>query len=537
MARGRHIRSTHRHIRSTHRHIRSTIGAAVLAVLATSLAACGSGSSASASARTAPSTKACVAHRPHEISDEFPTPDVRWSKHGVLETTLRASYSTVTLNGQQYQTLNYEGSVPGPTLVVCPGDTLIVHLKNDLGNTPAAWLTGIPTMPDMDPGHGQLTNLHTHGFHVSPRGHGDNVFTNVDPGGEFTYRYHVPLDHPPGMYWYHPHRHGYVDTQVYAGMFGVLYVQGGLDDIPRIADIPTRTIVVNALQLGSGAVVPDGDATNTQTLVNGAVMPNITVHPGELQRWRIINVGPDSMVRLGLSNQPFTILANDGNTLHRPSRRRALLVGPGEREEVLVRGGVAGDTQLQSLPFNQFQGGTPTVTPLATVHSTPGGTKRLRRVTDAALTGPQEDLRTAKVHDRHRIVYTEQPTASGGTNFLFNGKIFDPNRLDQVMHLGKVAEWTLVNQTTEWHTFHIHLNKFQVTKVKLGRGAPGVSPGRIDDVRRGAIERQDTVKLPPGSTVTLRTRPTDFTGKFVFHCHMLFHEDNGMMGTVEIHKQ
>ena len=512
--------------------IRSAVGAAGIAVFAMALTACGSGSNSSSAA----SAKSCVAHRPHEIADGFTTPDVRWAKHGVLETTLRASYGEVTLNGQQYQTMNYEGSVPGPTLVVCPGDTLVVHLKNDLGNAPSSSLAGIPTMPDMDPGHGQLTNLHTHGFHVSPRGHSDNVFTSVDPKGDFTYTYHVPKDHPPGMYWYHPHRHGYVDTQVYAGMFGVMYVQGGLDDVSRIADIPTRTIVINSLQLGDGVVVADNDATNTQTLINGVVMPKITVHPGELQRWRIINIGPDAMVKVGLGGQSFTILANDGNTLHRASKQRDLLIGPGQRQEVLVRGGPEGDAQLESLVFNQFQGGTSTVTGLATIHSTrEGAVKGLKPLTNAPLTGPQEDLRKAKVNDRHRVVYTEQPTPSGGTNFLFNGKIFDPNRLDQVMHLGKVAEWTLVNKTTEWHTFHIHLNKFQITHVKLHNPA-GVSPGRVEDVQRGAVERQDTVNMPPGSTVTLRTRPTDFTGKFVFHCHMLFHEDNGMMGTVEIRK-
>lgn len=519
-----------------HAHIRLVMVGVGVALLVATLSACGSGSDAGSAA--ARSSNSCVADPPREIADRFPTPDVRRSKNGVLETTLRASYETVELGGKQYATMSYDGSVPGPTLVVCPGDTLIVHLKNDLGDTPKAWMAGMPTGHDMDMdmGHGQLTNLHTHGFHVSPLGHSDNVFTSIDPGDGFRYEYHIPEDHPPGMYWYHPHRHGYVDNQVGAGMFGVLYVQGGLDDVPEIKDIPTRTMVINSLQLGDDVVVPNNDANNPQTFVNGALNPDIEIHPGELQRWRIINIGPDTMVRVGLQNRDFTVVANDGNTVHRPSPQPDLLIAPGERQEVLVRGGPAGDYQLQSLPFNQFAGGAVPAVALATLHSRGNADTSQKKITDAPLTGRQEDLREFKVHDRHRLVYSERSTANGGTDFLINGKMFDPDRLDQVMHLGKVAEWTLVNTTTEWHTFHIHVNKFQVTDVKLGN-VPGVSPGRIDDVQRGAIERQDTVKLPPQSTVTLRTRPTDFTGEFVFHCHMLFHEDNGMMGTVEVRKK
>lgn len=131
-------------------------------------------------------------------------------------------------------------------------------------------MAGIPDMPGMDHTNGQLTNLHTHGFHTASRGHGDNVFTNVAPGRGFTYRYHVPKDHPPGMYWYHPHRHGFTDTQ---------------------------------------------------NFINGTVLPDITIHPGEVQRWRILNVGPDSIVRVGLEGQAFTVLATDGNTLHRGRAR------------------------------------------------------------------------------------------------------------------------------------------------------------------------------------------------------------------------
>jgi FtsP/CotA-like multicopper oxidase with cupredoxin domain len=484
---------------------------------------------------TAGAASACSTRHP-DVQDGFTTPDVRWSSGGKLETTLRASYGDVVLNGQRYRTLNYEGSVPGPTLAVCPGDTLIVHMKNDLGDTPKGWMGDVPIMPDMDQAAGQLTNLHLHGMHVSPNGHSDNVFVSKKPGEEFTYTYRIPTDQPPGMYWYHPHRHGYTDTQVYAGMYGVLWVRGGLDVDPALAKVPTRTLAISSLQLGADhAVVPDAAATTTQNFVNGTVMPTITVHPGELQRWRILNAGPDSVLHLGLTNGDFTVLANDGNTLQRAAHQKTLLVSPGARIEVLVRGGPVGDSTLEALAFNQFQGGTSTDTPLATVHSAAGAARTPTRLQRAALTSKQEDLRTEKVSDRHRLVYTEQNLANGNTNFLINGKMFDPKRVDAVMHLGKVSQWTMVNHTTEWHTFHIHLNYFQIVKVTNGNVA-NVSTGSVEDVPRGAIERKDTVLLPPGGSVVMRTKPTDYTGKFVFHCHMLFHEDHGMMGVVEVRK-
>ena len=129
------------------------------------------------------------------------------------------------------------------------------------------------------------------------------------------------------------------------------------------------------------------------------------------------------------------------------------------------------------------------------------------------------DLRDAKVDRRHDIVYTEDRTLDP-VEFYVNGKMFDPNGVDQVMHLGDVEEWTITNSTDEWHTFHIHINDFQLTKIG-------------DEPVRG-VYNADNVEIAPGTSVTLRTRPTEYVGKFVFHCHVLGHEDLGMMATVEV---
>jgi FtsP/CotA-like multicopper oxidase with cupredoxin domain len=154
---------------------------------------------------------------------------------------------------------------------------------------------------------------------------------------------------------------------------------------------------------------------------------------------------------------------------------------------------------------------------------------------DEQLAPASEDLAQAPVDSEHHIVFSEQQRPDGGYDFLVNGKVFDPTRVDETMKLDQVAEWVIENDSSEWHTFHIHVNDFQVTDVQL-HDVPDVSPGAVTDVNPAEGARLDTVTIPPRATVTMRTRPVNFTGKFVFHCHMLFHEDHGMMGVVEVTK-
>jgi suppressor of ftsI len=434
--------------------------------------------------------------------------------------------------------MRFEGTLPGPTLSVCPGDRLTIDLANDLGSTPAAWIPVTAHGPDAgvsgEHEDVQLTNLHTHGLHVSPEGNSDNVYVSIPPGEGFTNEYEIPEDHPPGFYWYHPHRHGFVLSQVYAGMFGAIQVGGGLDDLPELENVPTRTMIISSHQLGKNRVVPveQSETPKSPYFINGELNPTIPIGPGETQRWRILNANGNAIVKLGLDGHDFRILATDGNTLAQPERNRKMLIGPGERVEVLVTGGKEGTYELESLPFAQFQDGMLAGSTIATLRSTRGPAPD-RVPSDLALPILDEDLSDAEVDDRHRIVFSEREVADGRFEFLFNDKVFDEDRVDVRMKLGEVNEWELVNDSEEWHTFHIHVNDFQVTGFRAGR-VPRVSSGKAGDVKRGVVDPEDTVKLPPGATVTLRTRPTDFTGKYVFHCHMLNHEDRGMMANVEV---
>jgi hypothetical protein len=179
---------------------------------------------------------------------------------------------------------------------------------------------------------------------------------------------------------------------------------------------------------------------------------------------------------------------------------------------------------MKALPFAQFPGGEKAKNGGPTPNQSVVTVRSAGRVVAARFPSGTlshlPDLRGAHVNRRRTIVFSEMPTGDNNTDFLLNGKMFDPNRVDVTMKLGSLEQWTLVNTNTEWHTFHIHVNDFQVISVN-GKPIP-------------YVDYEDNVALPPKSRTVIRQRPEDFTGKFVFHCHVTFHEDHGMMAVVQI---
>lgn len=483
---------------------RSRLASALAGAVALTAAAAFSagGSSATPAARSD-----CHKNAPPILHDGFPEPPVRYSRNGVLDTRLRASVGPVLINHRRVTAMNYEGSFPGPTFVICAGDRMIVHFQNDLR---------------------EPTNLHTHGFHVSPSENHDNVFLKINPGERFTYDYDIPKDMPAGAYWYHPHLHMFVEPQIFGGLAGAIVQEGGLDTLPALRNVPQRWIVLENTEVRNGKVTPVAESTESgsRLYVNGVLDPIAKIRPAQLQRWRIFNASSDRMVVLRLPHhQRFLLLAQDGHTLARPLAVSELLIAPGSRREVLVRGGRPGLYRLKAAPFAQFPGGEkaenggPIPNQTVLTLRSGGSPERSGFPARAALSRPL-DLRHKHVDRKRTIVFSEMTEPSGSTSFLLNGMTFDPNRTDITMKLGSVEQWTLVNETSEWHTFHIHINDFQVVSVN-GRSVP-----YVDD--------QDNLALPPNSKTVILMQPTDFTGKFVFHCHITFHEDHGMMATVQV---
>ena len=446
-----------------------------------------------------------TARPPAGGAGSFVEPEVRRSTAGLLETTLHARLSRTRIAGQPVLSSVYDGLYPGPTLRVRAGERLIVHLVNDLATA---------------------TNLHFHGGHVTPAGNSDNVFVHVGPGERFTYQYDIPATHRSGLNWYHPHAHGSNERQVFGGMAGALIVEGAIDEHPAIAGLQERLLF-----LQNTSVAPDGrtldvdeahDAGLTEQYsvrtVNGQLQPTLTIAPGETQRWRIANAAANTFFRLSLEGHQFHLIARDGNPLTRVQTLDELLLGPGQRREVLVQGGPAGRYVLRSLAFAW---GFETDPEVVMGYLEAAGEPQQAPPLPTALL-PSPDLRPEPVDRARRFSLTIQQTADPNEPlFLIDGQVFDPERVDVVAELDTIEEWTIVNPSRDFHPFHIHVNDFQTIAVN---GEP------VDN-----FGVEDTVLVPPnGGSITMRTRFEDYTGRLVWHCHILRHEERGMMQVVEV---
>jgi FtsP/CotA-like multicopper oxidase with cupredoxin domain len=469
-------------------------------------------------------------------AEELVAPEVRASQDGLLDTTLTARVMSLPLAGQTATVSVYEGSFPGPTLRVRPGDTLRVNLVNTLETLPPGLPQSSPFICSPVTGPGQMpnstehamtcdTNLHVHGLHVSPEDNSDNIFLTVKAGESLQYEYQIPPGHPAGLYWYHPHLHGTVTNQVFGGMAGSIIIEGDIDKLPGIAGIPERLLVLQATQLA-----PDGNVLNLLPsppdmasqqkqylrLVNGQLNPTMTIRPGETQRWRILNATANVTYLLQLDGHQLHQIAKDGNTLNETWTRDAINLAPGERVEVLVQGGPAGTYALRTLPIST---GFTTQKDATLAALVVDGDPMTPEPLPTTLL-PVEDLSTVDIDEQRRFTFQfGTPVNPPDTRFWINNKQFDGERDDAVVRLNTTEEWVIRNASGNWHPFHIHINDYQVVAVN-GQPVP---------VRY----HEDTTGIPPFGEFTMRTRFRDFAGRWVFHCHILLHEDHGMMGTVK----
>jgi suppressor of ftsI len=255
----------------------------------------------------------------------------------------------------------------------------------------------------------------------------------------------------------------------------------------------------------------------TNRTINGQLNPTIRIRPGEVQLWRLANVSANIYYKVRLQGAQFHVIATDGVPVRRVFAASSLIVAAGNRFDVLVRGGPPGSTQLQTLAYNTGPAGNQfPQTNLATVIS---GGRTQPPVALPTTFAPTEDLSHARIAARHTVVFSEN---TAGTEFFINGKQFNENRVDVRSRVNTVEEWTIRNISDEQHTFHIHVDDFQLMSVN---GRPQQTHGL-----------QDTVTMPADGRIVIRIHFTNFIGKTVFHCHILNHEDAGMMAVVQIVK-
>nr|WP_272902285.1 multicopper oxidase family protein [Brevibacterium daeguense] len=450
--------------------------------------------------------------------DELAEPEEFTSHDGLLELDLETAPERIRIGDREVSMLAFNGSVPGPTLRVAPGDTVRVRLRNSL-DAP--------------------TNLHVHGLHVSPEDNGDNPFISVDPGQTFAYEFTLPADHPPGTYWYHPHRHGYVADQLAAGLFGAIVV-ADLESIPVTRE---RVLVVSDLTVDSSGNLASPDLMEQMmgregelVVVNGQVRPRLAAAPGERERWRVINACTSRFLRLQLNGQSMQLLSLDLGRLAVPREVPEVVVLPGNRVELLVEG-QEGSHTLAALPVDR--GGMDGMMGGGMMNgSRPGASAPVELLTFQVTGSPVDalppvpaapaprDLRGEPVEGRRRLDFG---MAMGGGRmgpgggpgmmaFTINGQEFDPDRIDADVAGGAVEEWTLTNSSPMDHPVHLHVWPMQIVE----EGGRTVAEPRW----------QDVVNVPAFGEVKVLIAFDDFTGRSVFHCHILDHEDLGMMGTV-----
>jgi suppressor of ftsI len=420
------------------------------------------------------------------------------SRHGVLSARIVVERRKVQVGARRLFALTYNGSYMPPTLRLRPGDRLELSMTNHTH---------------------EGTNLHVHGLHVSPRSPADDIFTIIRPGQTHRYSYRLPRTVTPGTYWYHSHEDSRSAPQVAGGESGIIVVDGLNTYLPAsLRHITEHVIALKDDQVQGDSIKTEGLTIGAPTnrTVNGQQKPVIRIHPGETQLWRLANIGANIYYQLHLPGVKFHVIAQDGYPVKQVYSADSLVIPAAARFDVLVQGGPAGRTPLRTLAYGTGPAGNRfPQADLATVVSE--GTPRTpaRIPVDFA---PNDDLSHASVAARHTVSYTENPA---GTEFYVNGRQFDPSRVDFTSRLNTVEEWTVRNDTDEEHSLHLHTNHFQVMSVN---GAPAPL----------GHAWYETFNVPVRGSVVIRIRFTDFVGKTVLHCHLLNHEDKGMMAVLNI---
>ena len=455
-------------------------------------------------------------------------PELRAKNH-ILSLTLHAG---ITPEGKD--SFYFKGEPVAPTLRASPGDQLKITYVNDL---PAKPTESCATTPCMD-----MTNLHFHGLEVSPDAPQDDVLDMMAmPGKSLSYTVQIPKDHPPGLYWYHTHPHGESHRQVLDGMSGAIVIEGIESYFPELVGLPERVLVLRGRSIAGDPHSADlkqqvklsssecgGEAESPEEIftVNGAVRPQIEIAPGESQFWRLVNASADRYMDLQLEGQPFEIVAMDGVPIaqHDPSHRTRIadhvLLPPAGRLEAIVIGPSADTSRhLISRCVDTGPAGDPNPAMiLADIAARLAGAKTLR----ASRSSVKPDAKTldlsAEQNSPPKFVVTFTEDKNG---FYINGEKFAPD-VDPMLHVkvGTYQHWRIVNATGELHPMHIH----QVHFLAFAENdKPIANPLWLD-----------TVNVPYGGTVDV---VMDFTnpvikGMSVFHCHLLNHEDKGMMAKV-----
>ena len=439
--------------------------------------------------------------------------------------------TTPFLSGQVTATMGANGNILGPTLILNQGDFVNFNVTNQLTDT---------------------TTIHWHGLHVAPENDG-GPHTTITPNTTWSPSFTI-MD-KAATYWYHPHLHHHTDKHVSKGIAGMIIVKDNDEDtlqLPRTYGVDDFPIVIQTKDFDASNQIVVHSNSDDVVMVNATIDPFLNV-PSQVVRYRVLNGSSQRTFNLGLSNnQSFYQIASDGGLLSSPVTLTRLLISPGERAEILIdfsgmngqtsylksyaselQNGIYGATNpgmgagmtmtgynpnpLNGTDFNilQFIVGAQTTTPITSIPT------NLTTVTPI----PQGNSNITRTLTFSPV--TMGPNQLNG-DFLINGVTMDLNVINYTIPLNNTEIWTLINQSGISHPFHIHDIQFYI----LSRN--GVAPPVNEQGRK------DVVLVKPQETVQFIAKFEDFsntTVPYMYHCHLLTHEDGGMMGQFVVDNQ
>jgi FtsP/CotA-like multicopper oxidase with cupredoxin domain len=426
---------------------------------------------------------------------------------GVVEVNLTAAPARLRLvpGGPLVSVYAYNGTIPGPTLDVHEGDSVIIHFHNRL--------------PEM-------TTVHSHGLHL-PADMDGSPLNPVAPGGDYDYTFRVSPN-SAGTYWYHPHPDKRTTFQVAMGLFGAIVIRSAHDPLAA-KGIRDRLLILSDNRFNPDGSISFPDSQSIQAeidlengregnvlFVNGQVMPTIPIRPGEVQLWRIVNAAAARVYRMALPGQRLIHVGSDGGLFEHPVEVPEILLANSGRVEVLVRGQgtPGGKVALEDLPYNRYMPQTrpadwDSTRTLLWLAETNGPAARPVAIPSELRPVPPTD--TSDVATRRVVVMSQG---------MIDNKQMDLHRVDIHARLNTTEIWEVQNVVGMDHPFHIHGGQFQV----LDR----------DGVREPFTSWKDLVNVPAHSAVRIVIHFADYPGKWMYHCHILNHEDEGMMGILEL---
>ena len=519
------------------------------------------------------------------------------SKDGVLKVALNVRNSLDPYGHMRYCYVDDNGN-QSPTLRLQPGDTLILTLKNEISvSAMGSSSTGASTLMAMNNFHDGIhdpctggvmspasTNLHFHGLAIPPLCHQDETLkTLIEPGDPpFEYRIQIAKNQPPGLYWYHPHVHGFSEEQILGGASGAIIVEGVERAVPRVAGLPERVFVIRDEKMpeASASEKADPNRPTKQLSINYVPIPYpkyplaiIKMKPLERQFWRVLNASADTYldlsVEFGGKLQNLGIVALDGVPVRYgdpgaesyASEQSHIFLPPAARAEFIVTGppaGVLGRLLTSYVYRGAADDDKPVVSrdrarpalrvgqddvdaarPLASILPTEVTAGHFVQPASVAPEHPAIPLSAVRPARKRTLYLSEKLVDPGNPNSatLFyiteEGRtptLFDPNSAepDITVRQGDVEDWTIENRSQESHTFHIHQLHFIVIGGQRIRWEEPTLRDTID------LPAWDGIRKYPSVTLRMDFRDPSIVGTFPFHCHILQHLDGGMMGTVRV---